>query len=345
MNLRSPGFEVNDLAFLTRADYVWMNTNLGRQWTQPTRWYRRADLMLGAQQQYNFDGDLTDRQFHGWAGSQLANYWWINGMAIHRPETFDDRLTRGGPVVRRAANWFVAANLNTDWRKPVVLGFFPSYGWNAEGSHSSNLGMDLRLKPTSSFAVSLGPSFSRSGSTAQFVRRFDDGNASHFYSQRIVFADLVQRTLAMDTRLSATFSPTLTLEVFLQPFVASADYRNFKEFAAPRRLAKNRYDAAQLRAISSAEGRDSAYVLDPDRDPATRNFSFANPDFNFRSLRGNAVLRWEYRPGSTLYLVWQQERSGSEPLGDFDFSRDAAAVFREKPNNIFLIKATYWSGK
>jgi hypothetical protein len=87
------------------------------------------------------------------------------------------------------------------------------------------------------------------------------------------------------------------------------------------------------------------YTLDPDRDRATANFEFGNPDFNFRSLRGNAVLRWEYRPGSTLFVVWQQQRSGVESFGDFDLSRDSRGVFRAPPDNVFVIKMSYWFGR
>ena len=190
----------------------------------------------------------------------------------------------------------------------------------------------------------MGPS-SRSGSTAQFVRSFEDPTATNFYGQRVVFADLAQHTLSMDTRLNVTFTPTLTLELFAQPLVASGDYTNFKEFDAPRALRKTVYDNQQLSVIRSTTGRDSVYVLNPDRDPTTPSFTFTNPDFNLRSLRGNAVLRWEYRPGSTLFFVWQQRRSGVGAYGDFVFSRDATDLLREQPDNIFVIKATYWFGR
>jgi hypothetical protein len=159
-----------------------------------------------------------------------------------------------------------------------------------------------------------------------------------------VFSDLEQRTVSMDTRISATFSPTLTLEIFMQPFISTGEYDDFKEYVAPRTTERRLFDSAQLSALMSAAGRDSVYVLDPDRDPGTANFTFRNPDFNFRSLRGNAVLRWEYRPGSTLFLVWQQQRSGSHPYGDFSLSRDVDGVFDTRPDNIFLLKVSYWFG-
>jgi hypothetical protein len=148
----------------------------------------------------------------------------------------------------------------------------------------------------------------------------------------------------MDTRLNWTFSPTLTLELFAQPFVATGAFDRFKEFAAPRTIRKVEYDAAQISSIVD-RGQVVGYTLDPDRNPATANFTFGNPDFNFRSLRGNAVLRWEYRPGSTLFVVWQQQRSGVDSFGDFDFSRDSRGVFDAPPDNVFVVKVSYWFGR
>jgi hypothetical protein len=98
LNTRSPGFENNDIAFLTRTDFIWMNANVNRQFTTPTKYFRRLDFTTGAQQQYNFDGDLTDRQYHFWAGTQTPFWWWFSGFYLTRPELLDDRLTRGGPV-------------------------------------------------------------------------------------------------------------------------------------------------------------------------------------------------------------------------------------------------------
>jgi hypothetical protein len=347
VNTRSPGFEVNDLAFLTRADYVWMNANVLRVWTKPTKHYRQINVTYGAQQQYNYDGDLTDRQTHFSVWTQLLSYWQVNGFVIFRPQVDDDRLTRGGPVVRRPRNWYVNGNVNSDSRKKVVVNLNGDYSWNEEGAVSWSVNASARLKPASSVAVSLGPSFSRGGASNQFVQRFIDPTATHFYGQRTVFADLTQHTASMNTRISATFTPTLTLEIVAQPFIASGDFKSFKEFTAPRGLEKKSFDSAQL-TENRVNGRVQSYALDPDRSAATSNFTLQNPDFTQRSLRGNAVLRWEYRPGSTLFLVWQQVRSGSltnAQAGTFDFGRDASDIFNDAPDNIFLVKFSYWLGR
>ena len=344
LNYRSPGFEVNDLAFMNRADYVWMNANLLRQWTKPGSWYRRLTWIGGGQQQYNFDGDRTDLQAATYLGGQFLNYWNWAAYIQYRPGVFDDRATRGAAVVRRPTDWFGFVNLSTDSRKPLVLSLNPSWGGNAEGGRSFNASGSARFKPATNVQLTVGPSFNTSRGTAQFVRRFDDPSATGFFGRRAVFAGIEQRTLSLNTRLNWTFTPDLTLELFAQPFVATGDYDGFKEFVRPRSVEKREFDAAQL-TPTVVDGRVTSYTLDPDRDPATQNFTFGNPDFNVRSLRGSAVLRWEYRPGSTLFFVWQQERSGSARYGDFAFDRDAAAVFRSHPDNIFVIKASYWLGR
>ncbi len=341
VNIRSPGFEVNDLAFLTRADYVWMNANLLRQWTKPTKHYRQAFVIVGGQQQYNYDGDRNDLQFQIFEQVQLPNYWWVTTFVMHRPETFEDRLTRGGPVVKRASEWFVIGNVNTDSRKRISVSLGPEVGWDADGGGRFSLFAGVRAKPASNILLSLEPSYSYRENKAQFVPggSFADTTANHFYDRRVVFADLEQRTLELGTRLNVTFTPTLTLELFAQPLIVSGDYEHFKEFVAPRTVEKRVFDATQISRTPEGD-----YILDPDRNANTPPLTFSNPDFNFRSLRGNAVMRWEYRPGSTIFLVWTQSRTSSESVGDFRFSRDRAALFEAKPNNVFLVKVNYWLG-
>jgi hypothetical protein len=345
VNWRTPGFEVNDLAYLTRADYLWMNGNVMKRWTTPNRVFRRADLAIGGQQQFNFDGDLTDRQVHAFTGMQTANYWWLSIYTHYRPEAYDDRLTRGGMVVKRAANWFFGPSFSSDSRKTFSFNVNPGYGNTAEGGRSYNLNTSVDYRAASNLSLSVGPYYSYNRSRAQYVRGFEDPAATAFAGQRTVFSDIEQHTIGMDTRVRATFTPTLSLELFLQPFASSGEYSNFKEFVAPRTVEKRAFDNAQITAVRDAQGNVTSYTLDPDRDDATENFTIGNPDFNFRSLRGNAVLRWEYRPGSTMFFVWQQQRAGSQPYGDFSFSRDAGAIFDGQPDNVFLVKVSYWLGR
>jgi hypothetical protein len=339
-NIRSPGFEVNDLAFQTRADYVWMNANAFRLFTRPTRLYRQLVFIGGGQQQYNFDGDLTDRQVQGFIGVQSLDYWDINAFWIHRFSVLDDRLTRGGPVVRLPGWNFFSFDLSTNSRRDLVLSTEVNRGCNSEGACDYTIAAGVTYRPMPSISISLEPNLHESQSTAQYVTAQDDPTATAFFGRRYVFADLEHKTLSMDTRLNVTLTPDLTLEVFAQPLISGGSYTNFKEFDTPRELAKSVYGSD----MGTIALQDSSYAIDPDGDGPAESFTFDDPDFNFRSLRGNAVLRWEFRPGSTLYLVWTQSRSDVEPLGNMDFRRDVGALFGAPADDIFMLKVNYWLG-
>ncbi|MGH7672836.1 MAG: DUF5916 domain-containing protein, partial [Gemmatimonadales bacterium] len=347
-NFRTPAFNNNDITFFSRADYWWMGANVFPLWTKPSKWYRQAFLIGGAQQQYNFDGDLTDRQVHGFAQIQTLGYWWLSTFWIHRPGVFDDRLTRGGPVVRRPGIDFWSANVSTDSRKKVVFNFNTDRGCNRDGDCDYSASLSAELRPRSNVSLSLGPSIGHQETGFQFVDSYADSAYTAFDGRRYVFARLEQNSLSMDTRFNVTFSPTLTLELFMQPFIASGDFSRYNEFAAPRasrRLVYGR-DIGTVGVTPPATAGDPATItVDADSAGPAPSYSFPDPTFTFRSLRGNAVLRWEYRPGSTLFAVWtRSSRLPSLRRGEIDFREDAGAIFRGPSENIFLIKVNYWLG-
>jgi hypothetical protein len=154
-----------------------------------------------------------------------------------------------------------------------------------------------------------------------------------------VFASLHQTQISLDTRVEWTFSPKLSFQLYVQPLIVSGDYTRFKELRAPRQFEFDVYGKQKGTVGTDSSG---AVVIDPDAGGPAPSFDFTNPDFNFRSFRGNAVLRWEYRTGSALFLVWQQGREATAPIGDFEFSRDWHALFDIDPENVIAVKATYW---
>ena len=346
-NFRTPAYNNNDIAFFSRADYWWMSANIFPLWTKPTKWYRQLLFIAGGQQQYTFDGDLNGRQGQLFGQLQTLSYWNLSGFWIHQPSVFDDRLTRGGPLVRVPANDYYSLNVNTDSRKAVVGQFNANYGCNTEGDCSKGASLGLELRPRSNVTVSLNPSVNRSETGFQFVDSYADQTATSFSGTRYVFAHLMQRSVSMDTRFNVTFSPTTTLELFVQPLIATGAYSRYNVYAAPRTAQRLEY------------GKDFGTVVvqpaaNPSRDPATillnagggaPTDTLTDPTFTFRSLRGNAVLRWEYRPGSTLFVVWtRSSRIPDLPRGDIRFGDDASALFRGPSENIFLVKMTYWLG-
>lgn len=345
-NFRTPGFENNDIAFMSRADYWWMNANIYRQWTVPGKWYRYLAFIVGGQQQYNFDGDLNDRQVQTYGSVTLKNYWSVNTFYIYKPALLDERLSRGGPVLRKLANHFWSGSLSTDSRRRIVVNPYGDLGCNTEGDCGWDGGMDVQFKPASNISLSLGPSFGRSETDYQFVTSQADPLATTFYGRRYVFAHLDQTYASMNTRMNMTFTPTLSFELFMQPLISAGRYSQYKEFAAPRTNQRLEYgvDVGTFTRTALA-GQADSLTIDPDANGATNNnVVLSDPSFTFRSLRGNAVVRWEYMPGSTLFLVWARGASSSTTAGDIDFASDTRALLRERADNVFVIKVNYRIG-
>ncbi len=339
---KSPGFESNDVGFNSQSDRLWLNGNVVRSVTKPNRFARQMWFSLGGQAAYNYSGDRVDGQFQIYGQLTFLNYWQVMAMAIVRPRRMDDQLTRGGPVVGRAGSTYSDVMVMTDTRKKVSFSAEPNVGcgdgyctWAVSGS--------VTVRPASNLSLSLGPSWEDDHIRSQYVTTVADPTATAMFGDRYIFAFLRQKTLAMETRLSVTFTPTLTLELYVQPLIASGAYSSFHEFDRPRSLARSVYGVD--RGTIAVAG--TSYVIDPDgpSGPAAPD-TIANPDFNFRSLRGNAVVRWEFHPGSTLYLVWTQSRSASADagIGDFQLGRDVRGLVAARPENIFLVKMSYWIG-
>ncbi len=343
-NIRSPGFEVNDLAYLDRADYMWYNANVGGQWTTPRSWYRSISTIFGGATQYNFDGDRTETELQAFYAMEFPNYWNLRTFVIHDVPSFDDRLTRGGPVVKRAGYDLANVEVSTDARSTVVFDFVVQATRGiGDPTHSIKLSPGLALKPAANIFIQLSPTYRTDEDAAQYVTAIPDPTATEFYGTRYVFGFIRTKTISLDTRVNWTFTPNLTLQLYAQPFIASGDYTSFREFAAPRTSRKLVYG----RDVGTVayNGLSNSYQVDPDGAGPAQSFTFANPDFTDTSLRGTAVLRWEYRPGSTLYFVWTQQRSGENPDGEMGLGSAFRQIGRDRATNVFQIKATYWIGR
>jgi hypothetical protein len=345
----SPGFEANDLGFHSDADRILMDTHYQYDQRTPGRYFRSWNVNVGPDAKWNTAGDRIFSNINTQLTLELLNYWRGSVRLQWDPWTDDDRLTRGGPMARSPGAFDMRVNLNSDGRKPLVGRASYSRRRDDAGSwsRSGSLSVDWRLRET--FRLSLGPSYSRSHSTAQYVRRAIDPYATDTYGTRYVFADLDRTTVSFDTRLDVTFTPTLSLQLYLEPFISVGDYGAPKELRAPDTFDFLEYG---VDVGNVAQAADGAYTVDPDGAGPASTFTVDDRDFSYRSLLGNAVLRWEWRPGSTLFLVWQQRRidsvtghglAGEEPwVGGFDLRRDAGDMFGAPADDILMVKVNYW---
>ncbi len=251
----------------------------------------------------------------------------VDTMFAYNPDTLSKTQTRGGPLALTPSGWQVNLNVQTDSRKPVVFSFEGTTYQRPRAGTEWNLELSAKWKPGSNVSVSLGPMFGSDLNDIQWVTRVDDALMTSTYGARYVFARLDQKVVGSEIRLDWTFTPKLTLQAYLQPYIAVGHYDVFKELAAARTFDYNVYGdgswsggsaggAANGSTIAYDEA-NGAYTVDPDGPGgAAAPFTFGNPDFNYKSLRGTVVLRWEYRPGSLLYFVWTQNRADYANPGD-----------------------------
>ena len=343
-NARTAGYETNDLGFLDRTDYAQTTANIAYSQTRPNQWFRSQFAILGGIQQYNLDGVNTDAQRQLYWSAQFLNYWNWRSFVIHVPRHYDDRITRGGPIVKSIGYDFMHLQLSTDARRNAVFDIQVEPSRSPDGTRGLSVVPGVALKPAANVFVQLSPSYRYSENGQQYLLRQPDPTApTGFAGNRYVFGNVTTRTISLDTRVNWTLRPTVTLQVFAQPFVDAGDYHSFREYAATKTDVVLDY-GTDIGTITQ-DATTKRYTVDPDGAGPANSFSFADPNFTSRSLRGTSVLRWEYRPGSTLFFVWTQQRSGYAAFGDYDFSRDSKAMLADRPDNVFLVKATYWLGR
>lgn len=337
----SPGFEVNDLGFQHQVDRVSSYAYLARHWTQPGAVFRETWAQFTAARGWNYDGDPIQRAVTATSFGNLVNFWFFQLSATYNDGVIDDRLTRGGPAALAPAGWLTSAMLQTDSRRAVTGMFMTSYQWDRSGGWHFNLNPQVGWRPSGAVSFSVTPNYTVGPSTAQYVQAVADSSARNTFGARYVFAQLFQHEFDVTMRLNATLSPAVSLEVFAQPFTFAGAYSGFKELAQARAFDFNRYGAN-----GSSIGYDSAtaaYTVHPNPGQPADSFSFANPDFRTRSARVNAVFRWEYRPGSTLFVVWTQRRAGTFADPTFDIGRDfVRELLKDRPSNVLLVKLNYW---
>jgi hypothetical protein len=339
LGLIDPGFEINDMGYLRRTDIVNGHAGIGYTWISPMSFLRDAVLLGVAGVTLNFDRHVTWAGLAGISDITFANFHFLELAYVCSPwETLNPRLTRGGPMTRDPApSSVVSAYYQTDRRRSVVGTSVDEVDWSPSGSfvHFDAL---VEVRAFSGLSFGFGPAYEHTVDHTAWIGSFADPLAMNTGGARYAFGRLDQSTVFANIRVNYIFSPALSLQLYAQPFISHGAYRNYKELARPRTHDFTRYAASGGTVTSSAD----TVTIDPDGIGAAGAFSFGEPDFSIKSLRGNAVLRWEYLPGSALYLVWTQTRLRDDASEPFGLGRASRQVFDTTSDNIFMVKLSYW---
>ena len=336
VNARSPGFEVNDLGYMQNADQILQVAYVGFDQYQPGKLFRRWNVNVNQWTGWNYGGDQNSLAGNINGSMELHSawdFWW----SVNRDQArMSEGNLRGGPLMRVGGRTGFNAGFDSDERKPFNYWLSVNY-WMEDETDGQTIGIypGARWRLGNRAELRLSPNISLNRYGAQYINTLD-GNGGETY----LFGELNQVTTSLTTRLSYTFSPNLSLQLYAEPFISAGDYDGFMRVSNPRAANfSNRFSVYQDAQVSHDPVADEYSVNDNGGQ-----LTFDNPDFNFRALRSNAVLRWEYRPGSAIFLVWSQGREAFSEYGDYEFSRDADRLFGAKATNVLLIKATYWLG-
>jgi hypothetical protein len=332
---RSPELELNDVGYLRQTDVIMSYAWAGYQITEPFGPFRSFNVNFNAWTGYNFGGENIFKGGNVNFNLNLKNYWYVGFGYNPQGSTLSSSSLRGGPSLYWPSGDSAWLFIQTDSRKKVRFSLSGSTSHRGDGDLSSwSVSPSLTIIPGPAFNVSLAPSYSRYHSILQYIGTTAFGNES-----RYIFGTIEQETLALTLRLTYCLTPDLTIQFYGMPFVSAGAYRDFKRIVNSRsKAADERYRLFGGDAVLDPAA--PAYRVDENRDGLV-DYSFGAPDFNFRQFRSNLVLRWEYIPGSSLYVVWSQGRTGFLPTGAFDVGQDLRSLFDTHPENVFLVKFSY----
>ncbi len=336
----TPGYQINDIGFQSRASTINGHLVLGYRFFETDGFFKRKNFYLSYFRTYDFDGNLNNASVMAFANAQLEDYSGINIQGGYDFEGIDTRLTRGGVAAKRPSAVFGNLNYYTDFRKHFVVE--PAFGFYAEPGNSNNYWgqVGFRLQVGDPLNITVSPGIEINNDVRQWVTNVDDASATKTYGQRNVFGELKQETYFAIIRLDWAFSPVLSVQAFIQPLISYGSYSNFKELSSPNSNEYLKYGTAGT-SIRYNEN-DAVYEVKPDPKNPSNSFSVDNPDFNFKSIRANFVVRWEFMPGSALYLVWTHDKQNFENPSRHRIGHDFSSLMQAEPDNVFMLKFSYW---
>jgi hypothetical protein len=342
---RTKGFELNDAGFMNGADravvFVYAEYHDEKPGKDILNWHFNNDIftvhILSDELDSSknaFESHLSDIGYECNGHVQFVNYWTLSGGCNMFNARWSTGALRGGPALRGNNGFNGWMTMSTDNRKSVQ-GYINTWGGRQPASDTIDGGIEagITVQAASNIDISVTPSYSFRNDALQYVdEAVDDSGVSHY-----VFGRINQTTLSLTTRVNWTFSPKLSLQVYAQPFIATGRYRDFKDVNNP---AAKQYEDR----FTPIDGVD--YVLMDGVYTVNQNgrYEFSRPDFSFGQLRSTAVLRWEYRPGSTVFAIWSRGQTAGGDDGRFDLNRNSDALFGAESEDIVMVKANYWIG-
>lgn len=326
----SPGLDKNDIGSLVSTDDRSFSASLRYRETQPGRWLRGYSIGLRESSDWNYAGDHHFTRLAPSVNATFPNFWEISFDGELSSRGLSEDLSRGGPLMQTGRSWTLGAALRSPGGARNQWAVEWGMGADELGGRSFRVEGGVSLRPGDRWELSFDPRWIDQTEARQFITALDGGRSATF-GRRYIFAAVDRREFAAQLRLNYTFTPDLTLELYAEPFVASGRFHGLGELEAARSRELIEYGTGLVL------NEDGSRTVSAGGD----TFTLADRDFNVQSFRSNAVLRWEWRPGSTAFLVWQQDRFADRIRGTAR-AADLWDGVRAPGDHFLALKVSYW---
>ncbi|TFH39084.1 MAG: hydrolase, partial [Bacteroidia bacterium] len=332
---KSPGLETNDLGYMREADVILNVLWTGYNFTEPFSIFRNLNLNNDIYTVFDFGGNLNGMGYEANAGANFKNFWSFGTGGGYNFNQLSNSILRGGPSMAMPNSWRLWYRVSTDDRKKVSLNFFGNLSRGSENNSSNNgYSLSLVVRPANTLSISLSPSFSNSMNELQYFSGMELNDEDSY-----IFATLNQKIISMSLRVNYNITPDLTIQYWGQPFSGDIKFSEYKIITD--HTADQYNDRFHIYDESEISSTDGTYYV----DNGEYSFSFDNPDFKINEWLSNLVIRWEFMPGSTAYLVWSQTRDYYGGPGNYDLADNIDNLFSsKKANNVFMLKFSYRIG-
>lgn len=334
-NWLSPQLELNDIGFLSQTDQMRQWAWVGYRILKPVGIFRAQRYNINQSQNWDFDFKNTSRNYNFNGHVEFKNLWALSTGFLYETHSVSNADLRGGPAIRYPGNTYYWFWFGSDQRKKLSFQLNPEWQWGNEGYVTGRyLEINFNYMPTNALRLSIAPSIYEAKNQVQYVSTSDANGEA-----RYVLGEIDQATARVSFRFTYMVTPNLSIQYWGQPFGASGKYTNFKQITNPNAEEyQQRFNYIPSNGLTLTS--DDVYEVDENVD-GNVDYRFGKPDFNFGQFRSNMVVRWEYIPGSTLFLVWTQEKNGQFYDDGGPLLSQSNFNFGQKPYNVFLIKFTY----
>ncbi len=336
---RSPGFEINDFGYMRQTGYHSERVQMRLRQLRPGRLFRQFTWTVQEEGEFSHEWEQTKTSIQSSASADFHNYWNLSITGEHSLSALSTTLLRGGAAFLEPSNWRASIRGRTDWQRPYWL----SWGVNhriedLSDANATTVDGSINIRPPGSFSASIRGRLNWSTSDRQYLSATTVGDSLHY-----LFGRIDRRELSTTVRFDIALTSRMSFELYAEPFLSAGTYDSFRLVADPRANDyADRFDPLEQDQITRPGG-DEALEIDVDGD-GSADFMMYDPDFRVVSLRTNAVLRWEFRPGSTLFLVWQQNRQDRSQDSALNFGSAFGDVFTNAGTNVLAMKVAYWIG-